>query len=402
MTSRHEEIKHEIFELEQKLLTLKDELSEDQSNIVKNNDNNNIIDLLDDLVFIVDLKGYIVKANTFALDRLGFLDNEIVGQKYKDIHPEDCRTYVIDDLLKMKRRKKITSSLPLLTNEGKEIPVETNIKTGKWLDQDVLVIVSWDTSEKIRRINENVYFSSIFESLEDIVVVKDIDCRVIACNNTFLQVIGNRREAVLDKTYAEIFRGRDKYTLFSRAAVDDMTTMDMKKGEMLEKEEGILCPEGIIRTFSTKKFPVYDKHQNLIGIVNVGNEITERKDIEHNLKISRSQLATQKTMIEQKNEALSEMIRHIEREKEHIFSNMYENIDNFIMPIVKKLKLRSSPDKIKFFDLLENNLAEITSSFGNNISGIIKKNKLTSREIEICNMIKNGLKNCPVKRSLLL
>jgi DNA-binding NarL/FixJ family response regulator len=57
------------------------------------------------------------------------------------------------------------------------------------------------------------------------------------------------------------------------------------------------------------------------------------------------------------------------------------------MPILKKLRLKGvSP---KYIKLLEHNLKELTSSFGSKISQ--RSAKLTSREIEICGMIKGGL-----------
>jgi DNA-binding NarL/FixJ family response regulator len=46
-------------------------------------------------------------------------------------------------------------------------------------------------------------------------------------------------------------------------------------------------------------------------------------------------------------------------------------------------------ESCKYVQLLQKNLQELTSSFG--VKLIDKKAKLTSREIEICNMVKNGL-----------
>ena len=380
-------------ELLSEITNLKQQLIEKEKLLTKNTiDSDQIIDILKDFVFILDAKGFIIKTNYHTLNRLGFSADEIKNKKYIDIYPADCRKYIISNLANVKRKEESTSDLPLITKQGEEIPVETTFQQKKWGNKNIIIAISKDISEKVSDLNENIFFSSVFENLKDIVVVKDINYRVIACNNTFLEIANvDNKSKVLHKTYAEIFSNRDKYTFFSRAEIDDKTTSMLNKGEFLEKEEGILCSDKLLRTYATKKIPVYNKHNTLIGIINIANNITERKNIEHNLKISKSQLATQKTMIEQKNEALSEVIRHIERDKEYIFKNMYDNIDNFIQPIVKKLKLRSSPDKVKFFDLLENNLAEITSSFGNNISNKIKQDKLTSREIEICNMIKNGL-----------
>jgi DNA-binding CsgD family transcriptional regulator len=48
--------------------------------------------------------------------------------------------------------------------------------------------------------------------------------------------------------------------------------------------------------------------------------------------------------------------------------------------------------------LLRKNLEELTSSFGTRLAD--KKARLTSKEIEICNMIKNGLTSKEIARLL--
>ncbi len=46
-------------------------------------------------------------------------------------------------------------------------------------------------------------------------------------------------------------------------------------------------------------------------------------------------------------------------------------------------------DSRNYAQLLQNNLQELASSFGVSLNK--EENKLTAREIEVCNMIKNGL-----------
>jgi DNA-binding NarL/FixJ family response regulator len=57
------------------------------------------------------------------------------------------------------------------------------------------------------------------------------------------------------------------------------------------------------------------------------------------------------------------------------------------MPILKKLKIKGASPK--YIELLEHHLKELTSPFGSKITQ--RRIRLTSREIEICDMIKGGL-----------
>ncbi|MGR3304171.1 MAG: LuxR C-terminal-related transcriptional regulator [Candidatus Scalindua sp.] len=97
----------------------------------------------------------------------------------------------------------------------------------------------------------------------------------------------------------------------------------------------------------------------------------------------------QKRALEQKNIALSEVLGQLEIEKEQIKDNVITNAENLLLPIIQKLRLKG--ESRKYVQLLRKNLQELTSSFGTRLTE--KRAKLTSREIEICNMVRNGLRS---------
>jgi len=124
------------------------------------------------------------------------------------------------------------------------------------------------------------------------------------------------------------------------------------------------------------------------GYVNsYATDITKRKKAEEKLKEYTLQLEQQKTALEHKNIAFREIIKEIEIEKNETKSNISNSINEFVIPTLKKLRLKGASRK--YVKLLENNLTKITSSFGSRITE--KTLKLTPREIEICNMIKGNL-----------
>ena len=95
----------------------------------------------------------------------------------------------------------------------------------------------------------------------------------------------------------------------------------------------------------------------------------------------------QKESLEQKNIALREVLGQVEIEKRQMEDNVVANAENLLLPTIQKLGLTG--ESRKHAQLLQKNLEELTSSFGTRL--IDKKTRLTSKEIEICNMIKNGL-----------
>ena len=126
--------------------------------------------------------------------------------------------------------------------------------------------------------------------------------------------------------------------------------------------------------------PVKNAEGVITHFVGIKEDITERKKMEEMLQ-------EQKEVLEQKNIALREVLEQVELGKEEIKNNVTANVENLLLPVIQKLMLKK--ESCKYVQLLQRNLQELTSSFG--VKLIDKKTKLTSREIEICNMVKNGL-----------
>jgi len=93
--------------------------------------------------------------------------------------------------------------------------------------------------------------------------------------------------------------------------------------------------------------------------------------------------------ITQKNSALKEIIEQIEIEKKRIKEDVLLNVEEVLLPALKKMRRKGTPLDKKYIDVLEQNLKNLTSSFGRNVSE--NKFKLSPREVEIANLIKSGV-----------
>ncbi len=155
-------------------------------------------------------------------------------------------------------------------------------------------------------------------------------------------------------------------------------------------------PVGSLEVFYTEEMPessegpFLKEERNLISIMcgRLGTVI-ERDMAKQALMESELELRKQKEALEQKNIALREVLAQIELEKKEIENNVMANVDMLLLPILEDLRIKEESQK--HIDLLRSNLEELTSSFGRRISE--ERAKLTSREIEICNMIKNGIRS---------
>ncbi|MCA9399536.1 MAG: PAS domain-containing protein [Candidatus Omnitrophica bacterium] len=119
----------------------------------------------------------------------------------------------------------------------------------------------------------------------------------------------------------------------------------------------------------------------------------DQDEITHYIAIQRN-VTKRKEMedaLVRKNAALTEILSQIEIEKQKIKDNVRANVEEVLMPAIKKLGRKGSSLDKTYLKVLEKNLMDLTGSFGRNVSQ--DKLKLSPREIEIANMIKNGLSN---------
>ncbi len=122
--------------------------------------------------------------------------------------------------------------------------------------------------------------------------------------------------------------------------------------------------------------------------IGIFRDITERLKAEDALKRTYSDLEAEKKLLQDKNIAFREAMNAVEAEKNKLKDDIIVNMNEIILPILKRLRLRGG-SSLKHLDLLEKSLGTLISSFGRRLTE--KNLKLTPKEIEISNMVKAGM-----------
>ncbi|MFH1491468.1 MAG: LuxR C-terminal-related transcriptional regulator, partial [Pseudomonadota bacterium] len=102
------------------------------------------------------------------------------------------------------------------------------------------------------------------------------------------------------------------------------------------------------------------------------------------------QLTLERKALQEANAALRTVLARIEEEKKEIRMNVHANVEKILMPILHSLALDLPQNKRKYAELLKTNLEDIASPFVNQLSKTFLS--LTPTEVNICNMIRNGLR----------
>ena len=108
------------------------------------------------------------------------------------------------------------------------------------------------------------------------------------------------------------------------------------------------------------------------------------------------QLTLERKALQDANAAIRAVLERIEEEKKEIYLDIQANVDKIIMPILHALSYDLPQPKRKYAEILRTSLEEIISPFVNRLS----KNhlSLTPTEVNICNMIKSGLRTKEIAR----
>ena len=151
-------------------------------------------------------------------------------------------------------------------------------------DRGALVFVR-DITERKRAAETIVYERQLLRALLDLlpdgVYIKDLDSRFLMANKTLAkrfgkdnpsQILGQSDKDFFPAEIAATFRA-DEEKVFAGETIN-------------EKEETVVFPNGQKRTLLTTKVPFRNSQGQICGMVGIGRDITERKQLEEQLRQS--------------------------------------------------------------------------------------------------------------------
>ncbi len=239
-----------------------------------------------DAVYVNDLTGRFVDANPAALKLLGYEREDIPSLTYASLvtSEEDMlRAHlamqtqltlgVSEGLMEFKLKRKDGSiiwvelaSSPVFEN-GRPVALQGIARdiTGRKRAE-----------EEIRR--TTTLLQAVTDGTPDAVFVKDLEGCYLMFNEGAARLVGKSVNEVL---------GRDDSTLFDEDSARIIRESDLKviKSGMVQTLEETLTAAGVRRTYLATKAPYRDAQGNIIGVIGISRDITERKRHERHLMV---------------------------------------------------------------------------------------------------------------------
>ncbi|MGC9036213.1 MAG: PAS domain S-box protein [Verrucomicrobiia bacterium] len=257
-----------------------------------------ITEAANDGIILTDENGDISFVNPSACELCGYAVNEIIGKKFVILFKNEQADKNIHIIIE-KALKEGSSAVPkeaietfITGKNGKQLPVEISLSAiflnEKWR---IVAIIRDITERKIAQEKlqrERLLLRTLIDNLPQVIYAKDAEARKTVANRADLKIMGfEREEDAIGKTDFELFPREyaEKYY------ADDMQVI--KEGKpVINCEEPVLEASGKKRWILTTKIPLKDAQGNIIGLVGIGHDFTERKESEELVKRERILLRT--------------------------------------------------------------------------------------------------------------
>lgn len=347
---------------------------------------NEILEAISDSVFLTDEEGNFVYVCKNVEHALGYTVDEV----FKMQTITDLVGAALYDPACMALSGEIENIRIKLTDKaGHMREFLVNVKRVSIFKKSILYTFR-DVTElfSMRRqlLEDQKIFHVIFDNLTDAVFFHDKEGVFLDVNPAGLQMLG-----------------------YSRAEMLQLRREDIASERMRPDMSAVL--QGLFdtgRAFFAWEFRARDGHTipveiHAMRIEHHGKEryVTIAHDISERQKTVEAIMEHQRE-IEDKNLALKELIGQIEDEKHELKMHVQASLDALVSPLLTKLRhgLREDKAKLKLVELIESELLSVCDGF--NVGLKSDHLHLSQREIEICNLIRNGLSSKEIAECLAI
>lgn len=208
---------------------------------------------------------------------------------------------------------------------------------------------------------------------------------IIDMNGTELKMLGYiRKEVVGQKKWTDLIVP-EEVPLFEQHW-QEITT----HGDVQNLNYTMVCKDGRRLNVLLNASARFGKSGELLNTRGSVVDITERYQMARLIAGSKQKLSRHRAARVKNNRILLSWLDQWEQEKHKLHKSIQKNIEETILPLIEKLKRRGTGVDSRNFVLIEEYLEDLMGDFSVRLMN--KKWRLSAREIEICKMLKNGLK----------
>jgi len=354
-------------------------------------------------IYVVqDGKFHTINPNAAAY--AGHVPEDLIGKKACSIlHPDDVKS-ARENARKMLQGQRVTPhEFRIITKTG-EIRWIMETVTGithegrRAILGNSMDITEYKLAEEALRESRR-RFGDLIEFLPDATFAIDLEGKLIAWNRAAEELTGVMAKDILGKkNYEYALPYWKKRRPMSINLVLKSNKQYEKTYTIFNRERNLIIVEVPVPGIQVsgrnaylwgKASPLYDSKGNIIGAIEVIRDITKRKLAEEAIIKRERELAIKSHELEELNTALKVLLNQRDKDKTDLEERLLVTVKELVLPYVEELKKKRIDDQgMAAVNILETNLRNILSPFTHKLSS--KYSNLTSREVRIANLIKEG------------
>lgn len=342
-----------------------------------------------DVVEVIDTETTTLYVSPSCASVLGVEPDEMIGKNaMNNVHPDDREKawQLLEEVAKHPgeraevelRAYRKDGTLGIFELVGMALP------SPPFVDEIVLnyhdVTKQRETQYALARSEERFY--KAFHSCPSSITISQLDDGVIVeANAGFEKLSGYKRNEIVGKTSFELNLWKNP------SQRDDIVDRLKTAGTIRNYKAEFRVKSGDTRIckFSADVIEIDKKLFTLA----VTSDITDWVRAERQLRQTARELRAEREALSKKNIALEQILAHIEKEKVDYRHELSAHVENLFRPLVDKFKQAgghlSATEINRLDEALRTIIDEDLNTFENNLA------KLTPRELDVCEMIKEGL-----------
>ena len=227
----------------------------------------------------------------------------------------------------------------------------------------------------------NDSFYRILDAVPISIYWKDVSGKYLGCNKYMSEVAGLSRKDIIDKT---------DYDLVWKDAAADIQQIEqivIKNKAKYEAEELSVLGTNKQHTFLSTKTPLYNSYGDVVGVIGVSIDITDRKRAE--------QLHKEKEVVEKISKALEMLSGCIAHETRTPLAGININVDNLRLELDKLPIDSSNTEQINKIKNFATNIKLIIKSGKNIIDMVLVKLRcVLNKQIDNQKLTSHSIKSC--------
>ncbi|MBF0125030.1 MAG: response regulator, partial [Magnetococcales bacterium] len=247
-----------------------------------------IVELAPDGLLVVDAQATIILTNPRADAVFGYDTGELIGQAIEVLVPMELHSqhigwrnsYIQSTTAPVIRAASVTG----VRKDGSRFPVELGVSKLPALDgRGLCLCVSVrDITEKKQaedRINyQRATMRALIDSIPDPIYYKNPAGVYLGCNNAFADWVGAAAADIIGHTDHDLFQPE----VASHFAARDADVVQSLQS--CSSEEWLDYPDGRRVLLDTLRLPFWDSSGQLLGLLSIGHDVTERKAVEEAIR----------------------------------------------------------------------------------------------------------------------